>query len=57
MKANDILLACNVYSNYYYFMQVTKATAKSVVVRKIASNKREGTPRPNDFDEDERGME
>ena len=49
MKTNDILLACNVYSNYYYFLQVIKATERTVTVRRINSNKREGTPRPNDF--------
>lgn len=49
MKANDILLACNLYSNMYYFLQVIKATAKTVTIRRIYSNQTEGTPRPNDF--------
>ena len=49
MKANDILLAHNCYSNYYYFLQVVKATEKTVTVRRINANRRNGTPIPNDF--------
>lgn len=53
MKANDILLVENLYSNYFEFYQVIKATAKTVTIRRIHSNKRKGTPCPNEFfDED-----
>lgn len=49
MKANDILLAWNAYTNDYQFMQVVKTTAKTATIRAIRSNRNEGTPRPNDF--------
>lgn len=55
MKTNDILLAYNFYSNYYYFLQVVKATDKTVTVRRIRANQRKGTPCPNEF-HDERPM-
>lgn len=56
MKANDILLACNVYSNMYYFLQVTKATDKTVTVRRIYANCSKGTPLVGMFREDEKPM-
>ena len=49
MKVNQILLACNLYANYYYFLQVVRTTAKTVTVRRINANRREGTPRVNDY--------
>lgn len=56
MKTNDILLAVNYYSNMYYFLQVVKATEKTVTVRRIISNKREGTPCVNEFDDEREPM-
>ena len=56
MKANDILLAYNAYTNGYQFMQVIKTTAKTATIRAIRSNRSEGTPRPNDFSEFGRTM-
>lgn len=52
MKTNDILLACNVFSDMYHFLQVVKATDKTVTVRRIYANKREGTPMVDMFVDD-----
>lgn len=51
MKTNDILLAHDGYSNMYYFLQVVKATAKTVTLKRIYANHSEGTPRPNEFND------
>lgn len=51
MKKNDILLAVNYYSDMYYFLQVVKATEKTVTVRRIYANKGTGTPCVGKFNE------
>lgn len=51
MKKNDILLAVDYYSDMYYFLQVVKATDKTVTVRRINSNKAKGIPCPNEWNE------
>lgn len=51
MKANDILLAHNGYSDMYYFLQVVKATAKTVTLKRIYANHSKGTPCPNQFND------
>jgi len=51
MKVNDILLAQNLYCDMYWFLQVVKATEKTVTLRRIRSNKMAGTPCPNQFNE------
>lgn len=53
MKTNDILLAYHFGGGMYYFMQVVRTTAKSVTVRQIRSNRKAGTPCPNEFADDE----
>lgn len=49
MKLNDILLAHDVYSNMYYFLQVVKATKATVTVREIHACKRTGMPMVGEF--------
>jgi len=51
MKTNDILLAQDVYSNMYWFLQVVKATDQTVTVRRIKANRTNGMPLANEFRE------
>ena len=49
MKTNDILLAHDCYSDMYWFMQVTKLTAKTVTMARIYSSARAGKPVVGEF--------
>lgn len=56
MKLNDVLLAVDYYSDMYYFLQVTKVTAKTVTARRIYASRRTGTPLVGEFNEDHEPM-
>lgn len=49
MKKNDILIACNLYCDMYYFLQVVRATKSTVTVREIYANKQKGIPVVGEF--------
>ena len=52
MRTNDVLLAHDCYSDMYYFLQVTKVTAKTVTARRIYASRRTGLPLVGEFNED-----